>query len=319
MKQVGLRRIKTQQKFIFCVQIPSGLTTARVPSIIRTSAMATGRDDVQIKNQILATRKRTETKFNLPSISLGSMATIAKRPAIITKPIPARMPSVCTKCGTSKQTSKPSCCSYGGSWYNNCGDAGDSNFDHTWTEGVQACKNGIASAQADTCIFGFSECLSAHYDFDAEEKKLTHPKAMQRNDDGNLQGSCVTAIWNGVEGKLCCTTGMQQLAACLPTKVGDYRLCEHSWNTVYGPKFYDKAKAIMLAFTTGGYCVSPDVVSTCAKCGMNHKTGERNCCAPGGAWYLNCGTGDPHSWPEGSLACKHKRAYTSLSVGCFVF
>ena len=28
----------------------------------------------------------------------------------------------------------------GASWFKNCGNDGNSKFDHTWTEGLQACK-----------------------------------------------------------------------------------------------------------------------------------------------------------------------------------
>ena len=46
----------------------------------------------------------------------------------------------CTQCGILKKSGKHSCCARGGAWFKNCGDAGDSNFDHTWVEGIQACK-----------------------------------------------------------------------------------------------------------------------------------------------------------------------------------
>ena len=46
----------------------------------------------------------------------------------------------CFKCGTSKKSGKRSCCSPGGDWFKNCGDEGDTNVDHMWTEGVQTCK-----------------------------------------------------------------------------------------------------------------------------------------------------------------------------------
>ena len=46
---------------------------------------------------------------------------------------------ICFKCGT-KKSGKLSCCAPGGAWFKKCGDAGESNFDHTWAEGVQACK-----------------------------------------------------------------------------------------------------------------------------------------------------------------------------------
>ena len=47
----------------------------------------------------------------------------------------------CSKCSTAKKSGKLSCCARGGSWFRNCGNAGDSNFDHTWSEGIQACKS----------------------------------------------------------------------------------------------------------------------------------------------------------------------------------
>ena len=45
----------------------------------------------------------------------------------------------CPKCTTNK-AGKPSCCARGGSWFNNCGDAGDTQSAHTWVEGIQVCK-----------------------------------------------------------------------------------------------------------------------------------------------------------------------------------
>ena len=47
--------------------------------------------------------------------------------------------SGCAKCGTTKKSGKRSCCARGGAWFKNCGDAGDTKFDYTWTEGIQAC------------------------------------------------------------------------------------------------------------------------------------------------------------------------------------
>ena len=48
---------------------------------------------------------------------------------------------VCPQCGTNKKTGKRTCCARGGSWFNNCGDVGDSTFKHTWGEGVRACQS----------------------------------------------------------------------------------------------------------------------------------------------------------------------------------
>ena len=48
----------------------------------------------------------------------------------------------------------------------------------------------------------------------------------------------------------------------------------------------------------------------CAKCSTFGKSGRVSCCAPGGAWFKNCG-GDgnrnaDHRWSEGVEACKCK-------------
>merc|ERR1712224_751197 len=48
--------------------------------------------------------------------------------------------SGCPKCGTNK-AGKQSCCSRGGTWFGKCGDVGDSNFDHTWVDGLRSCSN----------------------------------------------------------------------------------------------------------------------------------------------------------------------------------
>ena len=59
---------------------------------------------------------------------------------IVTKPPLATVSSfACPKCAVSK-SGKRSCCGQDGAWFKNCGDPGDSKFDHTWTEGIKACK-----------------------------------------------------------------------------------------------------------------------------------------------------------------------------------
>ena len=48
----------------------------------------------------------------------------------------------------------------------------------------------------------------------------------------------------------------------------------------------------------------------CSKCGTFEKSGRVSCCAPGGAWYMNCGGSGSrdvgHRWFEGTEACKRK-------------
>ena len=47
----------------------------------------------------------------------------------------------CLLCGKLKNNGKLSCCAPGGSWFRKCGNTGDSKFDHTWLEGIEACKS----------------------------------------------------------------------------------------------------------------------------------------------------------------------------------
>ena len=46
----------------------------------------------------------------------------------------------CPNCATNN-AGKHSCCARGGAWFKNCGDVGETQFDHTWSEGIQACKD----------------------------------------------------------------------------------------------------------------------------------------------------------------------------------
>ena len=55
--------------------------------------------------------------------------------------------SVCPNCGIITKSGEMSCCGHSGSWFENCGSAGNANVDHTWYEGIQACKT-IAQSKA---------------------------------------------------------------------------------------------------------------------------------------------------------------------------
>ena len=56
---------------------------------------------------------------------------------------------VCPKCGTIHKSGKISCCGRGGSWFKNCGTAGNTQLEHTWQEGIRACK---ARTQSKTAM-----------------------------------------------------------------------------------------------------------------------------------------------------------------------
>ena len=65
-----------------------------------------------------------------------SKAAADKRPKT-TKDPPA---VACPKCGTIKNSGQRSCCVRGGTWFKKCGNPGEAKFDHTWFDGIQACK-----------------------------------------------------------------------------------------------------------------------------------------------------------------------------------
>ena len=56
--------------------------------------------------------------------------------------------SACPKCGTIKKSGESSCCGGGGSWFRNCGGVGNTRLQHTWYEGIRACKAGTQSRAA---------------------------------------------------------------------------------------------------------------------------------------------------------------------------
>ena len=59
----------------------------------------------------------------------------------------------CLTCGTINKSGKLSCCARGGSWFGNCGATGNTNHQHTWYEGIQACK----ARQHRTAVMGQQE------------------------------------------------------------------------------------------------------------------------------------------------------------------
>ena len=59
-------------------------------------------------------------------------------------PATTRIAPVCPKCVIIKKSGKLSCCAPGGAWFKNCGASGNSNTEHTWGEGMQACKDAVS-------------------------------------------------------------------------------------------------------------------------------------------------------------------------------
>ena len=63
--------------------------------------------------------------------------------------LPVVSSSECDKCATTK-SGRHSCCARGGAWFKKCGDAGD----HTWIEGIQACKGFATSVSVKLSLQG---------------------------------------------------------------------------------------------------------------------------------------------------------------------
>ena len=47
---------------------------------------------------------------------------------------------VCLQCDIIAKSGKSSCCGRGGSWFGNCGSAGNAKLRHTWYEGIRVCE-----------------------------------------------------------------------------------------------------------------------------------------------------------------------------------
>ena len=58
----------------------------------------------------------------------------------------------CPNCGTIKKSGKLSCCAPGGTWFETCGKVVDSNFGHTWSEGIEACESTRMTYCASACV-----------------------------------------------------------------------------------------------------------------------------------------------------------------------
>ena len=74
---------------------------------------------------------------HLPTFVSVAPAAISRVETTTVVPTPS-----CPKCGVNKKSGKGNCCARGGSWFQKCGDEGDTNFEHTWSEGMVACSHG---------------------------------------------------------------------------------------------------------------------------------------------------------------------------------
>ena len=73
----------------------------------------------------------------------------------------------CPKCVVLKKSGKSSCCGRGGSWFNRCGSDGSAHHDHTWTEGIQACRHWVESKRPAGSSHTLVSASTTAYDIDS--------------------------------------------------------------------------------------------------------------------------------------------------------
>ena len=85
-----------------------------------------------------------------------------------------RTAPVCPKCAAIKKSGKLSCCAPGGAWFKSCGTGGNSNTDHTWLEGVQACKDvvGLFSGKAEAQFISMNQTTTTQQLSDVEKQTM---------------------------------------------------------------------------------------------------------------------------------------------------
>ena len=85
-----------------------------------------------------------------------------------------------------------SCCARGGSWFKNCGRAGNTRLHHTWYEGIQACK---AWSQSRTAV-GHQENAAQQKDIDSSHgdgKVITAAEPLKTS-SANMSTSIINTI-----------------------------------------------------------------------------------------------------------------------------
>ena len=72
--------------------------------------------------------------------------------------------SECSACALIDKLGKLSCCARGGAWFNNCGRTVNSNFEHTWIEGLKACGNvaGLVMGSTESNLVLLNQTSTSH-------------------------------------------------------------------------------------------------------------------------------------------------------------
>ena len=109
------------------------------------------------------------------------------------------------------------------------------------------------------------------------------------------------------------TRAWRQYQYLPPTTTGDWRQYQYSpppyQNGLHQP-ISERYLIVRKSFTTSISTLKIASTMTCSKCGTFDKSGRVSCCAPGGAWFKNCGglgsKNVDHRWSEGVAACERK-------------
>ena len=108
-------------------------------------------------------------------------------------PAASTISSECPKCVTNK-AGKRSCCARGGAWFNNCGDADDKQFDHTWNQGIHVCRQASVSIELSLKVIRHHAGVIFYHVSTAQPRNLTLQKTRIRSgctfkdDTTNLEG-----------------------------------------------------------------------------------------------------------------------------------
>ena len=146
-----------------------------------------------LRRQIQVSGVEVVSCVHLTSVCISTPAVTATRIAL-----------ECPKCAVIKKSGELSCCAPGGAWFKNCGTSGNSNTEHTWVEGVQACKGvvGLFSGNAEAQFIVMNQTTTAQQLSDVEKQTIdptlaTHLyNAHTKNSKDNDQLSYIVVFTN---------------------------------------------------------------------------------------------------------------------------
>lgn len=105
----------------------------------------------------------------------------------------------------------------------------------------------------------------------------------------------------------CGTFGKSGRTSCCAPGGAWFKKCGGAGNKKVEHKWSEGVEACRKPTTTPANAVS----FACPKCATIKKSGKTSCCARGGSWYRNCGSGGNskfgHTWSEGIRACKKRK------------